>query len=114
MTPSYPFGGRTSLRTTFLVGLGGLAVFAIVPSVGVVGISFTDIRGFPGIPIHWLGGANYTALLSPAHLPDNLDALQHTLVFAGFSTAIQIILALGIAVLLNQNLVGRNLYRAVI
>jgi raffinose/stachyose/melibiose transport system permease protein len=114
LTTVFPFGGRWSLRASFLIGLGVFTAFGLLPAVAVLGISFTDVRGLPGIPVHWVGFSNYTELISAAHLGDNLHALRHTLVFAGFSTAIQIVLALGIAVLLNQRLRGRNIYRAII
>jgi ABC-type sugar transport system permease subunit len=114
MTTVFPFGGRWSLPLTFSIAVVVFTIFGLVPAVAVFGISFTDIRGLPGIPVHWVGLSNYSALVSPALLGDNLTALRHTLEFAGFSTAIQIVLGLGIAVLLNQRLRGRNIYRAIV
>jgi raffinose/stachyose/melibiose transport system permease protein len=102
------------MRVTFLVGLAILGAFSLAPALGVVAISFTDIRGLPGIPIHWVGMSNYTELFSPAHRSDNINSLKNTLLFASVSTVLGILLAFGIAVLLNQKLRGRSLYRAVV
>ena len=102
------------MRVTFAAGVAMLTAFGLVPAFGVFAISFTDIRGLPGIPIHWVGVANYTDLFSSAHLTDNINALKHTLLFAGASTLVEIVVAFGIALLLNQKLRGRNLYRAIV
>jgi ABC-type sugar transport system permease subunit len=111
---SFPFASRWSMRLTFGLGLAVLAVFGLLPALAVLGISFTDIRGLPGLPVHWIGFANYSAFFSPAHWTDNYNALRNTVEFAVLTTVIQITLALGIAVLLNQKLRGRNFYRAVV
>jgi raffinose/stachyose/melibiose transport system permease protein len=113
-TALYPFGNRWSLRLTVFGGFGVFAVFGLLPALAVLVISFTDVRGLPGIPVHWLGFQNYRDLLSPAQLGDNLAALKHTLVFAFSTTFAQIVVALAIALLLNQRLRGTNFYRAVI
>jgi len=102
------------MRTIFIVGLAVLGVFGLVPAVGVLVISFTDIRGLPNLPIHWIGIDNYLAFFSRAHVGDNLNAIKNTLVFAIVSTVVQILAALGIALLFNQKLRGRNVYRAIV
>lgn len=113
-TSQFPFARRTPMRVSFGLGLGLLAVFGLVPAVGVAVVSFTDIRGLPGIPVNWIGLENYRAFFSPAHLGDNTNALRNTLEFAFFATVFQIGLGLAIAVLLNQRLHGRNFYRSVV
>ena len=47
----------------------------------------------------------------PRRRLDNLDALARTLVFSFFVTTIQFALGLVIALVLNQNLAGRNFFR---
>jgi raffinose/stachyose/melibiose transport system permease protein len=102
------------MRISFGVGALVIGIFALLPAVGVLGISFTDIRGLPYLPVHWIGIDNYVTFFSAAHLDYNINAIKNTLVYAVFSTVIQIVLALAIAVLLNQKLHGRNFYRAVV
>ncbi|HEY0187746.1 MAG TPA: sugar ABC transporter permease [Cellulomonas sp.] len=111
---SYPFPRRAAMRVTFSLGLIVLAVFAFVPAVGVLVASFTDLKGLPGLPLHWIGLENYADYFGAGHRADNLNALRNTLIFAVLATVGQIGSALGIAVLLNRNLKGRNLYRSVV
>jgi len=102
------------MRASFGLGLAILTVFGLVPAIGVAVVSFTDIRGLPGIPVSWVGLENFEAFFSRAHLGDNLNALRNTLVFAIFSTVFQIGLGLLIAIVLNKQLKGRNFYRSVV
>jgi ABC-type sugar transport system permease subunit len=111
---TFPFGKRGTLRVTFAVGIAFIAVFALVPAVGVFVISFTDIRGLPGLPVNWIGIDNYRLFFSAAKIGYNLNALRNTLVYAVAATVIANIAALGIAVLFNQKLRGRTFYRAVV
>ncbi len=111
---AFPFGRRLSLRLSFGAGIAVIAVFVLVPAVAVFVISFTDIRGLPGLPIDWVGLDNYARFFSAAKLDYNLNALRNTLVYAVVSTVVANVLALGIAVLFNQRLRGRTFYRAVV
>lgn len=114
MSQSFPFPRRGPVRIAFGVGLIVLAVFGLVPAVAMLVVSFTDLRGLPYLPVNWVGLENYVSFFSPAKWADSANALRNTLVFAVVSTVIQIVLALGIAILLNRPLRGRNLYRAVV
>jgi raffinose/stachyose/melibiose transport system permease protein len=111
---TYPFSGRKGLRISVGAGATVLAVFALVPAVAVFVISFTDIRGLPGIPIQFVGFENYERFFSAAKLGYNLNALQNTLVYAVASTVVINVFALGIAVLLNGRLRGRTFTRALV
>jgi len=111
---TYPFSGRKGLRISVGAGASVLAVFALVPAVAVFVISFTDIRGLPGIPIQFVGFENYERFFSAAKLGYNLNALQNTLVYAVASTVVINVFALGIAVLLNGRLRGRTFTRALV
>lgn len=102
------------MRISFGIGLLILTVFGLVPAVAVLVVSFTDLRGLPYLPVNWVGIENYVTFFSPAKWADSLNALGNTVVFAVASTLIQIVLALGIALLLNRPLRGRNFYRAVV
>jgi len=114
MSNYFPFGHRAGLRTTFSAGLIVLAAFALVPAVGVLVLSFTDIRSLPYLPVDWVGLQNYLSFFSPAHLPYNVKALSTTVVFAVSTTIFQNVFALLIAVLLNRRLRGSNFYRSVV
>jgi ABC-type sugar transport system permease subunit len=89
-------------------------VFSLIPAVGILVISFTDIRSLPYLPTHWVGIENYHTFFSSAQIAYNVHALKNTFVFAIAVTVIQNSLALLIAVLLNQRLRGRNFARAVV
>lgn len=110
----FPFPSRWSTRISFTAGLTLLTVFGLVPAVAIIVVSFTDLRGLPGLPIDWVGFHNYVSFFSPAKRGDSFNALRNTMVFAVVTTVVQIVVALGIAVLLNRKLIGRNLYRAVV
>jgi raffinose/stachyose/melibiose transport system permease protein len=114
MAAGYPFPRRGSMRLTFGLGAAFLAVFALAPAVGVLALSFTDIRGLPYLPVDWVGFQNYVQFFSAGHLDYNLNAIKNTLVYAVVSTVVQITVALGIAVLLNQRLRGRTFYRTLV
>ncbi|WP_344751919.1 sugar ABC transporter permease [Gryllotalpicola koreensis] len=102
------------VRITFGLGMLLLGIFGFVPAVGVLVASFTDLRGIPGLPIDFVGIQNYVDFFSPAKWADSANALKNTIIFAVASTVVQIVLALGIAVLLNRSIKGRAFYRAVV
>jgi ABC-type sugar transport system permease subunit len=114
MSEFFPFGGRATMRSTFGVGVLFVVLFAVVPGVAVLVLSFTDIRSIPYIPINWIGFDNYIEFFSAAKLGYNLQALTNTLVFALAVTVFQNAIALLIAVALNSKIRGRTFYRAII
>lgn len=114
MPAGYPFPRRGSMRLTAGAGAAFVGVFALAPAIGVLVLSFTDIRGLPFLPVNWVGLQNYRQFFSAGHLDYNLNAIKNTLIYAVVSTVVQIAVALGIAVLLNRKLRGRTLYRALV
>lgn len=110
----FPFPHRAPTRISFFFGFGFLAVFGLLPAILVLVASFTDLRGLPQIPVHWIGLENYRSFLSAAHWGDNVNALKNTVIFAGASTIVQLGLALAISVVLDRPLRGRAFYRAVV
>jgi ABC-type sugar transport system permease subunit len=109
-----PFRSRTGMRITFGLAMTFVIVFAIFPAVAVLGISFSDIRGLPYLPVHWVGLENYTRFFSAAKIGYNTRALANTLVFAAAVTVLQNLIALLIAVLFSTQLRGRTFFRAVV
>lgn len=110
----FPFPSKWPTRISFSVGLTLLVAFSLLPAVGIIFASLTDLRGLPGLPVHWIGLENYFTFFSPAKRADSFNALKNTIVFATVSTVVQLGLALGTAILLNRKLRGRNFYRAVV
>lgn len=111
---TFPFGRRRSLRLTFSAGIAMITAFVLVPAAAVFVISFTNIRGLPGLPVDWIGFDNFVQFFSAAKLGYNVNALRNTLVYAVSATVIANVLALGIAVLFNQKLRGRTIFRAIV
>ncbi len=89
-------------------------MFAILPAAAVFVVAMTDIRSLPFLPVHWVWFQNYETFFSAAQIGYNLNALKNTFVFAFAVTIVQNILALLIAVLLNQKLRGTTFYRSVV
>lgn len=114
MSAAFPFPHRAPVRLTVTIAALVIGVFAIVPAVGVIVISFTDIRGLPYLPVNFVGIQNYIDFFSAAHLGYNLNAIKNTLIYAVVATVVQIVLALLIAVLLNGRLRGRTFLRAIV
>lgn len=114
-TQRYLFGGgrRRLYPWLFLLpGLGFYLLIGVGPSLATVVYSFTDATGIRGVPISWIGFENYDEfLLQGARSRDNLDALNRTLIFMALVTAIQFGLGLLMALLVNQNIRGRLVFR---
>jgi multiple sugar transport system permease protein len=85
----------------------GLIAFALLPTVAVVALSFTQwdlIR-----PIQWVGLANYHSQFSD---PLFWQALLHTIYFTVVSIPITMLIALAVALALNRKIALRAWYRA--
>ena len=98
---------RSPIPYLFLLpALGLLAVFVLFPIVAVVYYSFTDydiVR--PPVPV---GLANYQALLADDSF---WLALQHSFIYL-LVTPIIIALSIGLAIVVNRQLRGIHIYRA--
>lgn len=114
MAEFMPFRSRGGLRISFGVAMAFILVLAILPAAAVLAISFTDIRGLPYLPVHWVGLTNYETFFSAAKIGYNTKALANTLVFATAVTVAQNLIALLIAVLFSGKLRGRTFFRAVV
>lgn len=83
------------------------SIFFLFPVVSNFYISFTQWNGIRGAPV-WVGLRNYLQYLKP---PYPL-IISNTLLFAVFGLVFQTGLAFLIAVLLNQKVKGRGVFRA--
>jgi multiple sugar transport system permease protein len=98
-------------RTTYLFLLPGLALFAIFviyPMLYSLRISFYDWNVIKPVRSEWVGLGNYeTALTSPVlH-----RAVLNTVAYAATTVPGQMILALIVAILLDQNTRGKTMFR---
>lgn len=87
-----------------------LGLFLIWPAVAAFGLSFTNYQVLAPTPTSWVGLDNYTALLTDS---DFWQAVRNTLYFAVMVVPLQTGAALGLALLLNQALPMRALFRTV-
>lgn len=86
----------------------------VVP--GIVGIyySFTDWNAF-STDVNFIGLRNYVEIIRyDGRKSEFLKYITNTLHFTVGSTAAKILFGLGIALLLDRNLIHRNLYRSVV
>jgi ABC-type sugar transport system permease subunit len=83
------------------------SIFFLFPVVANLYVSFTRWNGIQGAP-QWVGLANYRQYLTGSYPL----IIFNTLLFAVVILVAQTVLAFLIAVLLNQQVVGRGLYRA--
>ncbi len=107
-------GGRQRIFPWLLLlpGLGFYLLIGVGPSLATMIYAFTDATGIRGIPISWVGFENFDEFLfQGARSRDNLDALQRTLVFMVLVTTIQFGIGLALAMLVNQKLRGRLIFR---
>lgn len=112
---AYHFGRGRARLAPYLFLIPGILLYVIIalgPSIATSVFSFTDATGIRGAPINWVGLDNYKEFLFMGQASqDNYSALGRTLIFCFFVTTIQFGLGLGIALLVNQNLKGTNLFR---
>ena len=83
-------------------------VLSVVPLVRGVTLAFTDSKAGLNIPTHWIGVDNFTKLWHNALF---WESFKIGLIWAFSVTILQFLLALGLALLLNENLRFRWLAR---
>lgn len=111
---TYHFGRGWSRAVPYLLLLPGILfyfVIALGPSLATAVYSFTDAT-LPGAPVHWIGLENYREFLLMGRASvDNLAVLGRTLIFSFFVSTIQFGIGLFVALIINQKLRGRNIFR---
>lgn len=89
-----------------------LAVVTVAPLFQTIWLSFTDKEiTSKAQDVHFIGLENYAWTLTD---PDFLDAIWRTLYFTGASVALETIVAIAVALLLNLDFRGRNVLRTLI
>jgi raffinose/stachyose/melibiose transport system permease protein len=114
---NYHFGRGRARLAPYLLLLPGFFLYLLMmlgPAIATSVYSFTDASGIQGTQINWIGFENYREFLflGQASL-DNYGALVRTLIFCFFVTSIQFTLGLLLAMLVNQRLVGVNIFRTI-
>lgn len=108
MSPAADRSKYLALAVLLLPSLAGMVVFLMAPVLSSLVLSFSqwDLIG----EISWVGIDNYvTALADPAVL----GALRNTLTFIlGYLPSV-VLIALGLALLLNRHIRGRIVFRAI-
>lgn len=111
---TYHFGRGWSRAIPYLLLLPGILfyfVIALGPSMATAVFSFTNAT-LPGAPVRWIGLENYEEFLFLGQASmNNLAVLGRTLIFSASVSTIQFSIGLLIALIINQNLKGRNLFR---
>ncbi len=108
MSPATDRSKYLALAVLLLPSLAGMVVFLMAPVLSSLVLSFSewDLIG----EINWVGIDNYvTALGDPAVL----GALRNTLTFILGYLPVVVIIALGLALLLNRRIRGRVVFRAI-
>lgn len=86
----------------------GFCVFTLVPMIFAIGLAFCDWDGVHAI--EFIGLSNFINLLSDATFK---AAFVNTIVYAVGTVPLTLVCSLGLAVLLNQKVLGRNFFRTV-
>jgi multiple sugar transport system permease protein len=88
--------------------LAGLLVFMIIPMLASLALTFYEWDPLIPTRFTFLGLENYRALIQDA---DFWAALRHTLFFIGGYIPLVLVTGLGVALLMNQKLIGRTFFR---
>lgn len=86
----------------------GLLVFIAIPFLMAVALSFTDLRMGSPLPTEFVGLQQYRRVLTDESFQ---RALLNNCLFAIVVVPLQTAIALGLALLLNQELKGRTIFR---
>lgn len=102
------FGGSPWLL--LFPGALGLSVFVIIPSLAIVALSLSHWNLYSS-HVRWSGLSNYLNLV---HSQAFWSSLEHTLVYSLVVGGVLLPFALGLAWILNQSFLGKELYRMII
>lgn len=91
-------------------GLLLLAAFLAVPFFAAIGLSFSSERLASPLPTRFVGFENYLTTLSSSSFH---RAFVNNVWFTAIVVPVQTVLALGLAMLVNQRLTGIKIYRAI-
>jgi len=87
-----------------------LLAFLVAPFLFAVGVSFTNLRLISPLPVQFTGLENYARTLAD---PIFRKALVNNITFVVVVVPIQTLMALGLALLVNQKLRGVKFFRTI-
>ncbi|CAM4226552.1 raffinose/stachyose/melibiose transport system permease protein [Paenibacillus endophyticus] len=87
-------------------------IFKIYPALGTLFFSMTDFNGNID-HFKWVGLKNYKNALT-INFDDLMNAIKVSFTFAFFTTVIQNIVGVALAVLVNLKIRGKNVYRSIL
>lgn len=99
--------GKSTIYAFLGVGLVTTLLFVVMPVMFAISLSFYRLESFVGVP-QWVGLGNYVSVLTDG---DFWRALASGTIYAFLSIALQLILGIGLALILNQSFPGRGLVR---
>lgn len=105
-------GSQMSATETFILVVPALlpiVILSVAPLARGIYLAFTDSRAGLGVPTNFIGLDNFRELLQDDLF---LNSFKIGLIWAISVTAIQFVLALGLALLLSQSIRGRWLARS--
>jgi multiple sugar transport system permease protein len=106
---SKAYQGKTFIGYLFASPwITGFVIFVLGPALMSLYWSFTDYR--IGDPISWVGSENYIELFQDRNF---MTSLFNSLYMTVIGVPLQLLAGLGMAMLLNQRLRGRNIFRAI-
>jgi len=105
---------RSRVRAAWLFLLPALTILAAVagwPLLRTIALGFTDARLTGLGAAQWVGLDNFALLVSDA---DWWRSVQNTLIFTASSVALELVLGMAIALVLDMTFVGRGALRAAV
>ncbi|MFP5332838.1 MAG: sugar ABC transporter permease, partial [Acidimicrobiia bacterium] len=84
---------------------GAILLLTIFPLIFSLGLTFLNVNLFRRIPIRFVGFENWTRLFNDSAMA---VTMFNTMLFVVVGVAIQYVLGLGLALLLNQGLRGQR------
>ena len=99
--------GESVLYSIFGVAIALTALLILYPAYHALELSFQDLDSFISKPV-WIGLKNYTDVLA---MPEFWAALGRGLIFSGVTIALQIVLGIGFAMLLDAAIPAKPLVR---
>lgn len=104
---SHERAGWPTVLSFLLPGFTGFLLFVFIPMISTMGVAFTNYSGGP--KWKFIGLQNFMYLFKS---PQFHQSLLVTLQFVIFTVIFQIIMGLLFAVILNQEIKGKNLFRS--
>ncbi len=101
--------GERVLYSIFSVAIALTALLILYPAYHALELSFQDLDSFISKPV-WIGFGNYADVLA---MPEFWNALGRGLVFSGTTIALQIVLGIGFAMLLDTAIPAKPLVRGI-